>query len=356
MLEELEEVNMRSNGTINTIVIIFAVMACFTPIGAQVDGTYWLCSYVNNYPDSSNIQLQKIDLDRKQIVTSIRVPLRGEIDPKTPLVLQGHNQKYMIILTVNGVTGKNTNLLGDWVTYYVVYDIMGNQLGVDSLLGMNLFDFSTSSGDSINLTCVDRTRRGEPVLKAYMTMDSNAKITLTFNGEEDEILSPAVGKFKHYQRLFENNNRYFSNLDKDGIYLLSLNSVNNVLLDSLRIDDRFRRSYLFGLSENDSTIYLFHLNYNELGGPSSLKKVEMDSSCLRIINAQSFDMIDSIYIPNPPIDLGYSFGELGSCDRVGPYFVYYFFKGEDYRYYSPAMLFIFDTRTNQASWLRVGWR
>jgi hypothetical protein len=347
---------MRNHGNIEIFFITFIFIACCSIAWAQEANTYWLCSYVNNYTDSSNIQLQKFDLDRKQIVTSIRVPLRGEIDPKTPLLLKRDNHKYMVILTVNGVIGKNTNLLGNWVTYYLVYDIMGNQLGVDSLLGMHLFDFSTSSGESIKLTCVDRTRRGEPVLKAYMTMDSNAKITLTFNGEEDDIIGPTIGRFKHYQRLFSNNNRFFSHLDREGLYLLSLNTGNNALLDSMKIDDSFKRSYLFGLSENDSNIYLFQLNYNELGGPSSLNKSEMDSSYLKILNAQTFDLMDSVHIHNPPLELGYTFGEIGTCDKVGPYLVYYFFKGEDYRYYSPAMLFIFDTRTNQASWLRVGWR
>lgn len=347
---------MKNRGTIKTLLVVFAVIVSFPTIWAQVANTYWLCSYVNSYPDSSNIQLQKIDLDRKQIVTSIRVPLRGEIDPKTPLLLKRDNHKYMVILTVNGVTGKNTNLLGNWITYYAVYDIMGNQLGVDSLLGTNLFDFRTLSGDSVGLTCVDRTRQGEPVLKAIMTMNSNAKITLTFHGEEDDIISPTIGRFKHYQRLFLNNNRFFSHLGREGLYLLSLNTGNNTLLDSMKIDDSFKRSYLFGLSENDSNIYLFQLNYNELGGPNSLNKSEMDSSYLKIINSQTFTIRDSIYVPNPPIDSGYTFGELGTCDRVGPYFVYYFFQGEDYRYYSPAMLFIFDTRTNQATWLWVGWR
>jgi hypothetical protein len=58
----------------------------------------------------------------------------------------------------------------------------------------------------------------------------------------------------------------------------------------------------------------------------------------------------------PNIEGGYIINEIGECDNIGPYMVYYYFAQEDYRYFSPAMLFIFDTRTNEATWLRVGWR
>jgi len=66
--------------------------------------------------------------------------------------------------------------------------------------------------------------------------------------------------------------------------------------------------------------------------------------------------MESLAIQYPNSDSGYIGSGYGPCERIGPYFIYYFFDGEDYRYFSPAMLFIFDTRTNQATWLRVGWR
>jgi len=35
---------------------------------------------------------------------------------------------------------------------------------------------------------------------------------------------------------------------------------------------------------------------------------------------------------------------------------YYYFWQDGYEGFDPAYLLIFDTRTNEASWLRVGWR
>jgi len=325
---------------------------------AQHHEYYYLNSYINNYPDSSNIQFSIIDLDQKMVVSSTRVPIEGELEPKIPLAIENNGRKYLVILAVNGISGKNTKLLPNCETNYTIYDITGNQVNTGTFPGMHLFGFRSFLGQNITLTCVSRTGDRNAVLKGILSLDNQNQLSLVLNGEDqdDEISKPQIGRFDNYHTIFLENNRLYSSIDKYGIRLMAFDVSNRLVLDTLKVSDDIKYSYLFGQSPNDSLVYIFHLNYNELGGPESLQKIEMDSSYLKIINAHSFDIIDSIYIPNPLLELGYTFGELGTCDRIGPYFVYYFFKGEDYRYYSPAMLFIFDTRTNQATWLRVGWR
>jgi hypothetical protein len=65
--------------------------------------------------------------------------------------------------------------------------------------------------------------------------------------------------------------------------------------------------------------------------------------------------MDSIPIPDYP-EGDFISGSYGPAELVGPYIVYYFGESNDLGQLYPAMLFIFDTRTNEATWLRVGWR
>ena len=167
---------------------------------------------------------------------------------------------------------------------------------------------------------------------------------------------PIISGFRFFNRMRNGNNRIYWNLIDRGMYLLNIDVTNRILIDSLNVGNDMDYSYLFALSSDDSLIYFFHINSNILGGPEEQQKKSIGPSYLLGFRASSLILVDSIPIIYPSLDYGYSFAEIGNCDWVGPYLVYYFFHGEDYRYFSPAMLFIFDTRTNEATWLRVGWR
>jgi len=103
-------------------------------------------------------------------------------------------------------------------------------------------------------------------------------------------------------------------------------------------------------------IYLFKINCNKINGYPGGEKLSIDPSILVRYKALDLTLFDSTPISYPPIEDGYASCEWGDCRKVGQFLIHYFFEGEEPGYFSPAMLFIFDTRTNEARWLRVGWR
>jgi hypothetical protein len=167
---------------------------------------------------------------------------------------------------------------------------------------------------------------------------------------------PTIGEFRYFNRLNGRNNRLCWVEKNNWVYILKINLDQRILIDSLNLGYVTNYSYLFALSEDDSLIYSFSVNWNYLSGPEETQKEEIDQSYLKIFRADNLGVIDSIGIPYPSLDIGYANREIGNCDWVGPYLVYYFFEQEAAAIFSPAMLFIFDTRTNETTWLRVGWR
>jgi hypothetical protein len=112
---------------------------------------------------------------------------------------------------------------------------------------------------------------------------------------------------------------------------------------------------LFAVKNN--LLYIFNLNYEIRFKNKIVKGYGQDwiESNVRVINLENFSLIDSIQVPDYP-EGDYISGSSGVADVVGNYIVYYFGSSNDMEIFAPAMLFIFDTRTNQAAWLRVGWR
>jgi hypothetical protein len=103
-------------------------------------------------------------------------------------------------------------------------------------------------------------------------------------------------------------------------------------------------------------LYVFHQNYEYYG--KFLQKTRNDNwiqSHLLIYDIDDFSLIDSLSIPDYPAG-DYIIADFDVADVIGNYIVYYYAQPGGIEDYTPAMLFIFDTRTNEAAWLRVGWR
>jgi hypothetical protein len=195
-------------------------------------------------------------------------------------------------------------------------------------------------------------------MKGRLGLDRARRLNIA-EGQEYHFIDaeyPSIGGFRFFKRIRQSNDRLYWVVANSGVYLLILDLNQRSLIDSLNIGNNMDYSYLFAISSDDSLIYSFHVNSNVVGGPEDQQKLIIDPSFLMKYNSSTLHPVDSIAIQYPSLDSGYTFAELGLCDWVGPNLVYYFFLGEDYCYFSPAMLFIFDTRTNEATWLRVGWR
>lgn len=335
------------------LVIIFS-----PPVSSQ---SYYLCSY--DAPDSSipdqisNIIVNKIDIPTLRISQIGSFPLDGGIEFRTPLVINRNQQGYLFISAMAGWGGKNSTMSNDIGTNFVVIDTLGNLIKSGKLNGYHLYGFLgyDTSGPIIKYSYNDGEIRRK--MLGTLQLMPNDSISLMPLGREPIMDDyPEIGPFHNYNRVNLNNNQIQWSVVNRNLYLLSFNTTHALLLDSLRIASNLYYSHLLQMSLNDSLIYVFYINCNRVGGSPNNQKITIDPSYLIKYHFPDLTSIDTINVPYPQLDSGYVSCERGRCDWVGPYLVYYFFQGEDQGYFSPAMLFIFDTRTNEARWLRVGWR
>lgn len=357
MSEKPEGLNTPSHGNKQTWAIIFFLTSFFWQISySQTNHLYYVCSYENDIWNT-NILVATINLDSKRISNSTSIPIRGELAFKKPLILSRDNQMFYIIITDDGLPAKDAELMNIETVRFAVCDPSLNLLYLAELPGLTILDsYRDNNATGLKFTM----RRGNSLLdyKGNIIIQDSNRIDIV--NQEPDIYDhsnyPVIGGFKYFEKIKETNDRIYWNTTNNGRYLLSLDIGNNRLIDSLNIESDKPYFNLFGMSDNDSLIYVFYMNSNNLSGPTDLLKTEIDPSYLKILRSADFSIIDSIDIHYPPLDSGYAGGDTGPCDKVGPFFVYFDLNGESYGCFSPAMLFIFDTRTNEASWLRVGWR
>jgi len=319
---------------------------------------YYLCTYEG--PDSSGgVVLLKVDLDQKSVVSSLGLPMQGELAFRVPLVIDRARQRFYVVPTNDGLPAKNSQLLASPVCNYSVINndmalVVQGQLSGISIIGSFHFPLSTSplikvierQGDSSNVF------RGRPVLVS----GNRLEVVDRAYGPESDADYPEIGGFRYFKRVAPFNDRYYWAANSNGVYILVIGFHDSTLINSTLVCTSRAQANIFALSPGDSLIYCFFINYNSLGGPEAFRKTGIDPSYLITFAPESLAQIDSLSLPSPSLDYGYVQPETGICDKVGPYLVYYFFLQESYKYFSPAMLFIFDTRTNEATWLRVGWR
>lgn len=346
---------MRGVGKDRAKILAFLIALSLVAQNYALSQTYY---YTCSYEESSwgtNVLFSKIDLDTRIIVNTVSLPLRGQILLKNPIIVERHNRKLFIVNAFNGLSGKNTELLTETVTNYGVIGQDINVLKIGQIEGVQIYSLEWPGNSGIWVKFINSLgghKRGLINLRTNNGVDFSRVEEDPYNDSD----YPIISGFRYFEKISERNDRLYWNTTRAGRYLLSIDIQDNRLIDSLSLETEKEYSNLFGLSDNDSLAYVFYMNHNYLGHPTDMRKLEIDQSYVKIFDTGDFSVIDSIDIPYPPIDSGYVGRETGSINKIGPYFVYFFFSGEDYRYFSPAMLFIFDTRTNEATWLRVGWR
>ena len=334
--------------------VICLILLC--PMSSWGNNYYYIDSYETN-SDNTGILLAKINLEAKSIEWSTPIPITGGIVFKTPLSIKRGGQNFLVVSTFNGLWGKNSTNASGISTSYAIFDENGVQLGIDSLpSGVGILDFHY--GPTYSDTTLRYTTNRDVEYLGFPTLSNDNVLRLSRNREYRFRDSdyPIIGGFRYFRRISGRNNSLYWDEKDNWVHLLTINFDNRTLIDSLNIGYVTDYSYLFALSADDSLIYSFSINWNYLSGPVETQKEIINPSYLKIFSAANLSIIDSISIPYPSLEIGYANREIGNCDCVGPYLVYYFFEQEAAAIFSPAMLFIFDTRTNETTWLRVGWR
>jgi hypothetical protein len=307
-----------------------------------------------------------VDLDTKAVLSEIAFNQEGWILNKKALSIAGDSDTRLVSAVMAGCYCDNSIAGKPYL-----------KIGVFDPSSRNLIFSYADSNISIH------TFEGIPDRRVYLEGEIGREPRHTINGDytlgrdfslvlrnrrPDNYsydLYPGLGPFINLQPIASATNIYRANHNYESFVVktnpersmiadtLKLIS-NGILIDSVLSDSISDRSHI--LAVIDTLVYDFNLNY-EFYGETITKTRDLGriDSHVRLYRLSDFTPLDSIPVADyPPGD--YPDGTFDVADVVGPYIVYYFFGREGLTRYAPAMLFIFDTRTNEATWLRVGWR
>jgi hypothetical protein len=341
----------------NKMLMLINGLLVFLISASAFSQSYVTISYVNNQWGTP-LEIRKIDLNSREEIASRSIPIYGELITKVPIYLRMGRQPILVLISINGVACKNCQVSRP-STSYAILDTSFNIIRLDSLLDMGIYEHLDMRADSLVLEYFKQIDDSSFSEKAAFILSNRGILSraraLNFDYRPDNFLR--IANFSNISPL---NNPFYSIYwdvdDSFDVYFLKINLNGNQITSSLSVGDFISYSKIFGISPIDSMLYVFSLSYDipHISGPLATRNNRQ--SYLKKYNSTDFSLVDSIPIPNIESDTDYVRNELGPCEIAGPFMVYYFFKSDDYRYFSPAMLFIFDTRTNQATWLRVGWR
>jgi hypothetical protein len=353
---ELGEISMKDRGNIILIAFCSFIAFLFLTISIYSQYPYYYVASYGNSLNGPEIVLSKINLDQKLIELSTSLPMTGQIQIYKPMQFHIGNDLYYFISSSYGAPGKNSPADTIQFTNYSILNSRLAKVSSGQLNYYSIFNYFFSLGDT---SIIRYTYYGDSLsyrilgtiyFSNFQPIISPIRNSLDYETSIDTFLAS-----NQLYRIKQGENKILWSI-ANGVELYSFNESRNVITDSIVIGDEFKYSNIFGLNNNNTLVYSFNINYNIMGGPEDIQKRSIEQSYVKIYNADTFGFIDSLSIPDPSISDGYIMPEYSSCDNVGPFLLYYYFSGEDYRFYAPAMLFIFDTRTNEATWLRVGWR
>lgn len=355
---------LKSMSLLKVVLLIVSLTILCSPTMANGQ-LYYVLAYGDSIPESEGpVLLRCIDLNTAQILHTDTVSMGGYLYHHTPIRFERRSHKYLATFVQCGGGASKNTLPGRHRAYR----------------------FINEADSSIQIVRADSFIDTEILVKQYsnqttfwlgMERSTNLGVSLPFDeysiNESFNIVrvrpNSAVPS-KPGQLPDMGNFRFPTPVDSIGIpglyycrrdfpiWLIRLNDQRNTLIDSVQLQDESKASAIFAYHPNRDKFYCFHLNYEYPCDDSALNKSYGQYWILPevfIYNPATLTLLERI--PIADFSSGnYPGYEDGLANIVGDFIVYYFFMEDDEHYYSPAMLFIFDTRTNQATWLRVGWR
>jgi hypothetical protein len=295
-----------------------------------------------------------VDLDTKTILCEIVIADEGQLLNKKALPIALNADTLLISAVIAGCYCENSTVSMQH-TILSVFDPISRTLVFsrsDSNLFLNTFEKLPNHRIFISGQTFTQPRR---FVRGDYALGTAFNLVLRNQRSEDYAynLYDGLGSFPQLRGLATQRNLYKGN-HGTAWFIVKTNDNREIIVDSLVLNNTPYRSHIMAVI--DSLLYDFNLNW-EMHTEYTQKDFGQNSidSHLRLYRLSDFAPLDSIPVADyPPGD--YPDGTFDVADVVGPYIVYYFFGREGIMRYAPAMLFIFDTRTNEATWLRVGWR
>ncbi len=335
--------------------LFITIIIFFCNLKIALTQVYYVNCYTPN-DDNSNyyaISTKAIDLESKNVIDEIPLATEGEILNIKPVPLNVFNRNILLTAINSGCYCKNTAPDTGSSRIICVNVVTGNILNTQllanySLLDLNSMNFNrlyvSASGNSDNVPVINGIYG--LTTQYALSFIENAPVGYT-TGSLDSLNVFTFPRLIH-------ENIYYDSYDEH-YYVIKTDPTNQQLADSLRCRPYKSSNHLFAVADN--LLYVFNLNYEIHFKDKIVKGYGQNwiDSSVKIYDIYSFNLLDSISVPDYSQE-DYISGSSGVTDVIGNYIVYYFGQSNDLENFAPAMLFIFDTRTNEAAWLRVGWR
>jgi|GEM_PF-3262974 hypothetical protein len=351
---------MKTKMILAGIAVIFAILGNIT----QAE-EYYLMAYGQDKGISDrDVYLKRINLDSAMIVDSLLINSGGYISAKIPPRINVNNQTVLIPFVEVGCYCKNSKV-GFNIIYYSIIGINGtlNLIRRDSIPDGLLLDLNQYSSNNYFQFSVVSNSSGA-ALYGLGNYSLNNQYNFIKVGEltpDPWSLSVSIGSnFKFLGRFNPSAapNLCFAIGPDSRYWAIRINDTKTAVLDSVLLQRRIYASTIFAYHPSNNKLYCFYLNYENHGKFSDTEKSYGQNwrvPEVYIYDANTLQLLEQDTIADFT-EGNYPGLEKNAADIVGNYIVYYFFQDEWMGRFYPAMLFIFDTRTNEARWLRVGWR
>ncbi len=318
--------------------------------------------YVNSYADANSLGTlnctYKIDLESAMVIDSVYFQNRGEFLNKEPIPFQLQNNRWLIAFMATGQAGKNSVIGGVTSTLYTVINEQNFEVvAEDSLPGILVFPNILLKDDSLHIEWLEDTHSWQGRFRGVLNLERDRRRLHVDSrrvvNENDESLY-VIGEYSNPTLMYSDQQSRFYWVQYQGslVVIFQTDLLNNILQE-MTLGDCRESSFLIGYDESSGNIYVFAFRFSLTTYSPPIVSPDSIRNRVLIINAMDFSNRDEF---SPSSETPEISNEVGTVDLIDHLFVYYFFEGEDYRSFRPAMLFIFDTRTNEATWVRVGWR
>jgi len=375
MLRMLEDIHTKSHGINNwiatKIALFIFVIACY-----PTQGLWGQFYYVNTYenphgPNSeqllADVFVKSIDLSTRSVTDSIQLHNRGYLLSKKPATITFGNQVYLITMNEIGGPGRNSSPSDPQKVFYTILQSQNGDLTLvreDSIENADVEIFRQYPGEEGFRFGLSSFPAGNVIFQIGLyglSQGNNFRYLRNVNiGEEPGLLRNVI-PYDYVIKVPNDtvHNLYYT-LYNFGEWVVKVNSNRTTAIDSLQLRSSGLGNALYAYHPGQSKFYClrvnYELHYNEDGDTAYKSREDRYINPeVWIINPATLAIEQQLPIADYP-EGNYPGEDGGLADVLGDYIVYYFFWGTGRARFDPAMLFIFDTRTNEATWLRVGWR
>jgi hypothetical protein len=349
-------------GLVLTVACVFFGM---TSLGTAQ--SYFVNAYVSPGDSASlfkQVQTIVVDLDQKATTGNIVLADSGTILDKVPISLSNVRGRFLVSFWAVGMMAKNSGFGGGISN--LRYSITRYQDGNMRVLreaevpaaSINLLDQALDDG-GFRLGVVSDTGDAVVMQPGIYRINNQDRLSFERGVSIDEIPGSIgnLGGFALLRKVWGADQYHlYHSFHKTQFWLVKLDDVDGSVLDSLQLRQSGGQATIYAFHPTRDRFYCFHLNY-EIHGQYTHKYRDdyyIEPEVL-IYDPATLQLLEQHPIADYP-EGQYPGRENGLAEVVGDYIVYYFFEDDWQGIFAPAMLFIFDTRTNEASWLRVGWR